>query len=94
MTLIGAQFVLGETVKAALKAAEPYEGKGYRFSFDILGEGARSYVLQTPQGQIAETHSVSAGLDYASIGPEHAYYRDAKRIVRSMFEPRPQSSSL
>ena len=37
-------------------------------------------MLQTPQGQIAETHSISAGLDYASIGPEHAYYRDAKRI--------------
>ena len=53
-----------------------------RFEGGVLGvlQGARSYVLQTPQGQIAETHSVSAGLDYASIGPEHAYYRDAKRI--------------
>jgi tryptophan synthase beta chain len=48
----------------------------------VLGvlQGARSYVLQSPQGQIAETHSISAGLDYASIGPEHAYYRDAERI--------------
>jgi tryptophan synthase beta chain len=53
-----------------------------RFEGGVLGvlQGARSYVLQTAQGQIAETHSVSAGLDYASIGPEHAYYRDAKRI--------------
>jgi tryptophan synthase beta chain len=53
-----------------------------RFEGGVLGvlQGARSYVLQTPQGQIAETHSISAGLDYASIGPEHAYYRDAKRI--------------
>lgn len=53
-----------------------------RFEGGTLGvlQGARSYVLQTPQGQIAETHSVSAGLDYASIGPEHAYYRDAGRI--------------
>jgi len=53
-----------------------------RFEGGVLGvlQGARSYVLQTPQGQIAETHSVSAGLDYASIGPEHAYYRDAGRI--------------
>ena len=42
--------------------------------------GARSYVLQTDQGQIAETHSISAGLDYASVGPEHAFYRDAGRI--------------
>jgi tryptophan synthase beta chain len=54
-----------------------------RFEGGVLGvlQGARSYVLQTPQGQIAETHSISAGLDYASIGPEHAYYRDAKRIA-------------
>jgi tryptophan synthase beta chain len=53
-----------------------------RFEGGALGvlQGARSYVLQTPQGQIAETHSVSAGLDYASIGPEHAFYRDAGRI--------------
>jgi len=53
-----------------------------RFEGGVLGvlQGARSYVLQTPQGQIAETHSISAGLDYASIGPEHAYYRDAERI--------------
>jgi tryptophan synthase beta chain len=53
-----------------------------RFEGGALGvlQGARSYVLQTPQGQIAETHSISAGLDYASIGPEHAYYRDAGRI--------------
>ena len=53
-----------------------------RFEGGTLGvlHGTRSYVLQTAQGQIAETHSISAGLDYASIGPEHAYYRDAKRI--------------
>jgi tryptophan synthase beta chain len=53
-----------------------------RFEGGVLGvlQGARSYVLQTPQGQIAETHSISAGLDYASIGPEHAFYRDANRI--------------
>jgi tryptophan synthase beta chain len=53
-----------------------------RFEGGVLGvlHGARSYVLQTPQGQIAETHSISAGLDYASVGPEHAYYRDQGRI--------------
>ena len=39
-------------------------------------QGAMSYVLQDKDGQILETHSVSAGLDYASIGPEHAYLRD------------------
>jgi tryptophan synthase beta chain len=41
--------------------------------------GTKSYVMQTPDGQIMETHSVSAGLDYPSIGPEHAYLRDQGR---------------
>ena len=41
--------------------------------------GTRSYVLQTPDGQIAETHSISAGLDYPSVGPEHAWLRDSER---------------
>jgi tryptophan synthase beta chain len=43
-------------------------------------QGTRSYVLQTPEGQIAETHSISAGLDYASVGPEHSMYRDLGRV--------------
>jgi tryptophan synthase beta chain len=42
--------------------------------------GSMSYVLQNDDGQIAEAHSVSAGLDYPSVGPEHAYYRDAGRF--------------
>ena len=41
--------------------------------------GTRSYVLQDEDGQIAETHSVSAGLDYAAVGPEHAMMRDSER---------------
>ena len=41
--------------------------------------GTRSYVMQDADGQIALTHSVSAGLDYASVGPEHAYLRDLER---------------
>ncbi len=41
--------------------------------------GTRTYVLQTPDGQIAETHSVSAGLDYAAVGPQHAQLRDLER---------------
>jgi tryptophan synthase beta chain len=54
-----------------------------RFAGGTLGvlHGAKSYVLQTPQGQIAETHSISAGLDYANVGPEHAMYRDLGRIA-------------
>ena len=38
-----------------------------------------SYVLQDADGQVVGTHSISAGLDYASIGPEHAWLRDLKR---------------
>jgi tryptophan synthase beta chain len=39
-----------------------------------------SYVLQDEGGQIASTHSISAGLDYPSIGPEHAFLHDAGRV--------------
>lgn len=41
--------------------------------------GTRTYVLQSEDGQISETHSISAGLDYAAIGPEHAELRDRER---------------
>ena len=52
-----------------------------RFSGGLPGvlQGTFSYVLQDENGQIALTHSVSAGLDYASIGPEHAMLHDTKR---------------
>ena len=43
-------------------------------------QGTKSYLLQDTDGQIAATHSVSAGLDYASIGPEHAYLHDVGRV--------------
>ena len=39
--------------------------------------GAKSYLLQSDEGQICETHSVSAGLDYPAVGPEHCYLKDA-----------------
>lgn len=45
--------------------------------------GAISYVLQDPEGQIQETHSVSAGLDYPGVGPEHAHLRDLGRVEYS-----------
>jgi tryptophan synthase beta chain len=41
--------------------------------------GTRSYVMQNEDGQVMETHSISAGLDYPSIGPEHAYLRSLER---------------
>ena len=44
-------------------------------------QGTRSYVLQDEDGNIEPTHSISAGLDYAAIGPEHAWLRDMDRAV-------------
>src|ERR1019366_6072257 len=46
-------------------------------------QGTKSYLLQDKNGQIALTHSVSAGLDYASIGPEHAFLHDEARAEYS-----------
>ena len=43
-------------------------------------QGTMSYVLQDDNGQVAATHSISAGLDYPSIGPEHAFLHDAGRV--------------
>ena len=41
--------------------------------------GSYSYLLQTEDGQIEETHSISAGLDYPGVGPEHSYYKESGR---------------
>src|SRR5437773_4236881 len=64
----------GEGIQAGRHAA--------RFQGGSLGvlQGTRSYVLQDEFGQIQLTHSVSAGLDYAAVGPEHAWLRDQKRV--------------
>ncbi|MEJ6621126.1 MAG: tryptophan synthase subunit beta [Opitutae bacterium] len=53
-----------------------------RFEGGKLGvlQGCKTWILQNEDGQINQTHSVSAGLDYAAIGPEHAFYRDRNRI--------------
>ena len=59
------------------------EGKhAARFQGGKLGvlQGTRSFVLQDEDGQIQLTHSVSAGLDYAAVGPEHAWLRNADRV--------------
>jgi tryptophan synthase beta chain len=55
-----------------------------RFADPVLGRlgvlhGTQTYVLQDADGQIAATHSISAGLDYAAVGPEHAWMRDLGR---------------
>jgi len=46
-------------------------------------QGTRSYILQDENGQIQSTHSVSAGLDYAAVGPEHAWLREKDRAEYS-----------
>ncbi len=51
----------------------------YRGGAPGVLQGAYSYLLQDENGQVSLTHSVSAGLDYAMIGPEHAWLRDEKR---------------
>jgi tryptophan synthase beta chain len=43
--------------------------------------GTYSYVLQDEEGQTAAVHSVSAGLDYPGVGPEHSYWKDSKRVA-------------
>jgi tryptophan synthase beta chain len=64
----------GEGIAAGKHAARFQGG-----SIGVL-QGARSYLLQDEYGQIQLTHSVSAGLDYAAVGPEHAWLRDLKRV--------------
>ncbi len=53
-----------------------------RFAGGRLGvlQGCKTFLLQDADGQIEGTHSISAGLDYAAVGPEHAFYRDRGRI--------------
>jgi tryptophan synthase beta chain len=56
-----------------------------RFATGSVGvlQGTMTYLLQNPDGQIELTHSVSAGLDYAAVGPEHSYYKEKARITYS-----------
>ena len=63
---------------AARFAPPPDHETGVEARLGVL-HGTKSYVLQTADGQIAETHSISAGLDYPSVGPEHAWLRDEER---------------
>ena len=69
-------------VEAGGRAIVP-GGHAARFEGGRIGvlQGCKTYVLQDGEGQIEGTHSVSAGLDYAAVGPEHAYYHERGRIV-------------
>ncbi len=62
----------------AARFADPSKGRP-----GVL-HGTRSFVLQDGDGQIMNTHSVSAGLDYASVGPEHAYLRQTERAFYTL----------
>ena len=68
----------GRGIKPGQHAARFQKGG----SLGVL-QGTRTFVLQDRAGQIMLTHSVSAGLDYAAVGPEHSYLRDLKRIEYS-----------
>ncbi len=63
----------GEGIKSGKHAAPLCAGK-----IGIL-HGTKSFVLQDKDGQISSTHSVSAGLDYPGVGPEHSFYKKSKR---------------
>ncbi len=63
-----------ETGKHAARFADPRRGR-----LGVL-HGTRTYVLQDADGQILPTHSISAGLDYPAVGPEHSYLRDQTRV--------------
>ena len=68
----------GRGIKPGQHAARFQKGG----SLGVL-QGTQTFVLQDKNGQIMLTHSVSAGLDYAAVGPEHSYLRDLKRIEYS-----------
>ncbi|MHB8085931.1 MAG: pyridoxal-phosphate dependent enzyme, partial [Dehalococcoidia bacterium] len=70
--LIGVE-AAGEGIDTGRHAASLARGKP-----GVL-HGAMSYLLQDSDGQVMETHSISAGLDYPGVGPEHSYYKDGHR---------------
>ncbi len=65
----------GEGIRSGRHAA--------RFAGGSVGvfQGCKSYLLQDRDGNVLTTHSVSAGLDYASVGPEHSFLHDTKRVT-------------
>src|SRR5437868_4246479 len=72
-------------------AARLAESQGYTGARPGVLQGTYTYVLQNVDGQIAATHSISAGLDYPAIGPEHAWLADQRRAAYSAV---PDSAAL
>jgi tryptophan synthase beta chain len=73
VSLVGVE-AAGSGIKSGKHAASLVAGRP-----GVL-HGAYSYVLQDGDGQVLPTHSISAGLDYPGVGPEHAFLRDAERV--------------
>ena len=73
----------GRGTRLGEHAARLAAAAGYAGSRPGVLQGTYTYVLQTPDGQISTTHSVSAGLDYPAIGPEHAWLADQRRAEYS-----------
>ena len=78
-------FVPDESVRlVGVEAGGEGVGTGKHASTLVAGEvgvlhGSKSYLLQDDDGQIMEAHSISAGLDYPGVGPEHSYLKDTER---------------
>ena len=56
--------------------------------------GSKTYILQDQYGQVKETHSVSAGLDYPGVGPEHSFLKDTKRVTYTSINDRQAVKAL
>ena len=74
MRLIGVE-AAGDGIESGHHAATLVAGRP-----GVL-HGARSYLLQDEHGQVIETHSISAGLDYPGVGPEHSFYKETGRAT-------------
>ncbi len=76
-------------VEAGGRSLEPGQHAA-RFAGGSLGvlHGARTFILQDEHGNILPTHSVSAGLDYAAVGPQHAQLRDSGRAIYARVDDR------
>ncbi|MFP4589049.1 MAG: tryptophan synthase subunit beta [Candidatus Acetothermia bacterium] len=70
-----------EVSLTGVEAGGTHQGNGASLTegFEGVLHGARSYLLQEENGQITETHSIAAGLDYPGVGPEHALYKETGR---------------
>jgi tryptophan synthase beta chain len=70
--------------RSELVGAEPAGGAAVGRGIVGVVHGMRSYLMQDEHGQVAEAHSISAGLDYPGVGPEHSHLAD---IHRARYEP-------